>query len=66
MKGYDIEVTATVRRWVHVKGEDVEDARYNAEERVREALDGSYEVVETESEVDYDGERECDSILFPY
>ena len=66
MKGYDIEVTATVRRWVHVKGDCESDARYNAEERVREALDGSFEVVETESEVDYDGEHECESLLFPY
>ena len=66
MKGYDIEVTATVRRWVHVKGDCESYARYNAEERVREALDGSFEVVETESEVDYDGERECESLLFPY
>ena len=66
MKGFDIEVTATVRRWVHGIGDCVSDARYNAEERVREALDGAFEVVETESEVDYDGESECESLLFPY
>ena len=66
MKGYDIEVSATVRRWVHVKGDCESDARYNAEERVGVALDGAFEVVVTESVVDYDGERECESLLFPY
>lgn len=66
MKGYDVEVTATIRTWVRVKADDESEARYLAEEEVHDALDRYYEVKETESEVDSYGERECEDPLFPY
>lgn len=56
MNGYMVEVRATVKRYVHVRADNLEDARYFAEEDVREELSRDYDLEDLESEEDIYGD----------